>query len=79
MKNFKDTNVFQRFIMPAIAIVGAVFFVICGTGLYQLIASGFKDWSSVKAFGCFMVLFVVLMLPCIFFYKESNEVSFDEE
>ena len=78
MKNFKDTNVFQRFVMPAIAIVGAVFFVICGTGLYQLIASGFKDWGSVKAFGCFMVLFVVLMLPCIFFYKESNEVSFDE-
>ena len=77
MKNFKDCNVFQRFIMPIVAIIGSIFFVICGTGVYQLIASGFKDWESLKAFGVFLLLFVVLMAPCLFFYRENKykEVS----
>ena len=77
MKNFKDCNVFQRFVMPIVAIIGSIFFVICGTGVYQLIASGFKDWESLKAFGVFLLLFVVLMAPCLFFYRENKykEVS----
>ena len=77
MKNFKDCNIFQRFIMPIIAIIGAAFFVLCGTGVYQLIASGFQNWESIKAFGVFMVFFVILMAPCLFFYREDKykEVS----
>lgn len=72
MKKFKDCNVFQRFIMPIVAIIGAAFFVLCGTGVYQLISSGFKNWESIKAFGVFLVFFVLLMFPCLFFYKEKN-------
>lgn len=76
MKNFKDCNVFQRFIMPIVAIIGSVFFVLCGTGLYQLIFSG--SFESLKAFGVFMLLFVILMAPCLFFYNEKNNKEISE-
>ena len=78
MKTFKDCNVFQRFVMPIVAIIGSLFFVICGTGVYQLIASGFKDWESLKAFGVFLLLFVVLMAPCLFFYNEGKHKEVSE-
>lgn len=71
MKNFKDCNVFVRFVMPIVAIIGSVFFVICGTGLYQLVTTGSAD--SLLAFGVFMVLFALLMFPCLFFYHEKKE------
>lgn len=70
IKNFKDQNVFIRFVMPIIAIIGSLFFVICGTGLYQLIADGKTD--SLISFGVFMLLFILLMSPCLFFYKEKE-------
>ena len=70
MKNFKDQNVFVRYIMPIIAIIGSLFFVICGTGLYQLIADG--KVNSLISFGVFMLLFIVLMFPCVFFYKKKK-------
>lgn len=76
MKNFKDCNVFQRFIMPVVAIIGSIFFVLCGTGLYQLIFTG--SFESLKSFGVFMLLFVVLMAPCLFFYNEKNNKEFIE-
>lgn len=71
IKNFKDQNVFIRFVMPIIAIIGSLFFVICGTGLYQLIADGKTD--SLISFGVFMLLFILLMSPCLFFYKEKEK------
>lgn len=71
IKNFKDENVFARFVMPIIGIIGSVFFIICGTGLYQLIADGKVD--SLISFAVFMGLFVILMTPCLFFYKEKKE------
>lgn len=70
IKNFKEYNVFKRFIMPSIAIIGSLFFMICGTGIYQLIVS--KDSTSLVDFGVFMILFIVLMFPCIFFYKKDK-------
>ena len=70
MRNFKECNVFQRYIMPIVAIIGSLFFVLCGTGLYQLIFN--NSLESLKAFGVFIVLFAVLMAPCLFFYKEKN-------
>jgi APA family basic amino acid/polyamine antiporter len=78
MKTFKDCNVFQRFVMPIVAIIGSLFFVICGTGVYQLIASGFENWESIKAFGVFLLLFVVLMTPCLFFYNEGKHKEVSE-
>lgn len=77
MKNFTDCNVFTRFVMPIIAIIGSLFFVICGTGIYQLIATG--SWDSLISFGVFMILFAVLMFPCIFFYNEKNDKPIEDE
>ena len=73
MKNFKEYNIFQRFIMPSIGILGSVFFIFCGTGLYQLIFNHKAD--SLISFGVFMLLFVVLMTPCLFFYKNKHNVE----
>lgn len=70
MKNFKDCNVFQRYIMPILATIGSIFFVLCGTGLYQLIATG--STASLIDFFVFMGLFALLMLPSIFFTKKMN-------
>ena len=70
MKNFKEYNVFKRFIMPSIGILGSLFFIFCGTGLYQLVVDGKVD--SLISFGVFMLLFVVLMAPCLFFYKKKD-------
>lgn len=70
IRNFKDYKPFSRYIMPIIAIIGSVFFVICGTGLYQLLADG--KFDSLISFIVFMGLFVLLMFPCLFFYKEEN-------
>ena len=71
MKNFKEYGVFKRFVMPTIAIIGSLFFVLCGTGLYQLIFNG--DSTSLIAFLVFLVLVVLLMFPCIFFYNKDAE------
>jgi len=77
MKNFKDCKPFTRFVMPTIAIIGSLFFVICGTGIYQLISTGSTD--SLLAFGVFMVLFCILMFPCLFFYHGKKETMEKEE
>lgn len=70
MRNFKEYGVFRRFVMPIIGIIGSIFFLICGTGLYQLITTG--STASLIDFVVFMGLFVILMFPCIFFYKEDK-------
>lgn len=76
MKNFKEYNVFKRFIMPVIAIIGSLFFTFCGTGLYQLVTTG--SLKSLGDFGIFMALFAVLMFPCIFFYKKDKVKALEE-
>ena len=77
MRNFKDCKPFTRFVMPAVAIVGSLFFVVCGTGLYQLVFTG--SWESIKAFGAFMLLFVVMMAPCLFFYNKGGKDQIAEQ
>ena len=77
MKNFKDCGVFSRYVMPIVAIIGSLFFVICGSGLYQLIFSG--SWDSLKAFGVFMLLFAVMTVPCLFFYHGGGKELKDSE
>ena len=71
MKNFKNSNVFIRFVMPIIATIGSLFFVFCGTGLYQLIFN--NDYNSLISFGVFMGLFIILMFPSLFFYKKESK------
>lgn len=71
IRNFKYESTLKRYIMPIIAIIGSLFFVICGTGLYQLIFTGSVE--SLKAFGVFMLLFAILMLPSLFFYNPNGK------
>ena len=73
IKNFKDQNVFSRFIMPIIAIIGSLFFVFCGTGLYQLIFN--QSLDSVISFAVFLALFIILTLPSIFFYRKAQTTN----
>lgn len=71
MKNFKELNVVKRFILPGLAIIGSLFFTICGTGLYQLITTG--KTNSLIDFLAFLILFAILMLPSIFFYHKDTK------
>ncbi len=71
MKNFKEYSAFKRFIVPIISMCGAIFFILCGTGIFQLIIDGTTE--SLKAFGVFMLLFILLMFPSIFFYRDDAE------
>ena len=71
IRNFKYESTLKRYVMPIIAIIGSLFFVICGTGIYQLIFNGSLD--SLKAFGVFMLLFAVLMIPSLFFYNPNGK------
>lgn len=71
MKNFKELNVVKRFILPGLAIIGSLFFTICGTGLYQLITTG--KTNSLIDFLVFLILFTILMLPSIFFYHKDTK------
>ena len=71
MKNFKDLNLVQRYIIPALAIIGSLFFTICGTGIFQLVTTG--SLESLKAFGVFMILFIITMIPSFFFYKKNEK------
>lgn len=77
MKNFKELNVVKRFILPGLAIIGSLFFTICGTGLYQLITTG--KTNSLIYFLVFLVLFIILMLPSLFFYhKDGKKETIDD-
>lgn len=69
MKNYKDLSVFKRYVMPIIAIVGCSFFVLVGTGLFQLI-SGDKG-AALKEFGCWCILLLVICGPSLFFYRKK--------
>ena len=71
IRKFEYESVLKRYIMPTIAIIGSLFFVICGTGIYQLIFTGSVE--SLKAFGVFMLLFAVLMLPSLYFYNPNGQ------
>lgn len=72
MKNFKELGIVKRFIIPGIAIIGSVFFTLCGTGLFQLVMTG--EVKSIIDFLVFMLLFIILMIPSIFFYKNKEEI-----
>ena len=77
MKNFKELNVVKRFILPGLAIIGSLFFTICGTGLYQVITTG--KTNSLIDFLVFLVLFIILMLPSLFFYhKDGKKETIDD-
>lgn len=77
IRKFITVGFFSRFVMPTIAIIGSLFFVICGTGIYQLVFQNNID--SLISFGVFMLLFIVLMIPSLFFYNKKKENTMDLE
>lgn len=77
MKNFKELNFFQRFVMPIIATLGAIFFTLCGTGLFSLITTG--NTSGVINFGFFLILFAIFVGPSVFFYRKDAKPLVDDE
>ena len=78
IRKFKDVGVFKRFVMPIIAIIGAVFFVLCGTGLFTLMTTG--STQGLENFGFFLILFTIFVGPSIFFYrKDAKPLSSDGE
>ncbi|MCQ2795891.1 MAG: amino acid permease [Bacilli bacterium] len=74
IKNFKDETVLKRYIMPIISIAGSLFFIACGTGIYQLIAG--QGPESLIKFGCFLALAVVVYIPglVVFYKNHQNKV-----
>ncbi len=76
MREFKDVGVFKRFVMPIIAIIGSVFFTLCGTGLLTLITTGSAD--GVINFAFFLILFAIFVGPSVFFYRKNAELPSDE-
>lgn len=77
MKNFKDMNVVKRFILPAIATIGSIFFTICGSGIYQLIFN--KTTASLIDFLVFLALTVVVLFPSFFFYRKNGKETIQNE
>lgn len=77
IRNFKQLNFFQRYVMPIVAIIGCSFFILVGTGIFQLIVN--KTFDSLIEFGVWMVLFVIMMTPCLFFYRKDATSLIEEE
>ncbi len=71
IRNFKELNFFKRFVMPTLAILGSLFFTVCGTGLFSFITTGKTD--GIRNFACFIVLFIIFVGPSIFFYRKDAE------
>ena len=90
MRNFTDLPPFKRFIMPIIATVGCAFFVLVGSGVFQFInelimaaaQSRSVDWAvatqSLKEFGVWMILFLVINIPSLFFYNPNAKGDVDK-
>ena len=69
MRNFKDLGVFKRFVMPVIAIIGSIFFTLCGTGLFTFFTTGKTD--GIINFLFFLILFAIFVGPSVFFYRKD--------
>ena len=90
MRHFTDLPPFKRYVMPIIAIVGCSFFVLCGTGLFQLIDKTLFNlikgepvvWAeatgALKAFGVWLVLFLIINVPSLFFYNPNAKGDVDK-
>jgi len=71
IRNFKDLGIVKRYVMPIIAIVGSIFFVICGMGIYQLIAD--KNPKSLYSFLIFLGLALLVYIPGIIVHIKKDK------
>ena len=82
MRKFKGVGVVKRFVMPIIAIIGSIFFTLCGTGLFTLFTTGSPE--GLINFAFFLILFAIFVGPSVFFYRKDAEslspnADFDKE
>lgn len=70
MKNKKDLKVFSRFIMPALAIISAVFFVFTATGLFSFVLT--KETGGILNFLVFGSIVLIFMFVGVLFYKKQD-------
>ena len=90
MRNFKDLPTFKRWVMPIIATIGCSFFVLVGIGFFQFFnelimaaaESRAVSWpaatQSLKEFGVWLVLFLIINVPSIFFYNADAKGDVDK-
>lgn len=71
IKNFKDLGLIKRYIMPILAILGCIFFILCGTGLFQLMNG--QGTADLTKFGVWFALFIIVEIPSFFFYKKESK------
>ncbi|MBR5191955.1 MAG: APC family permease [Clostridia bacterium] len=69
IRKFKDESIFKRFVMPILAIIGSIFFTLCGTGLFTFITTG--STTGLENFGYFLIVFLIFVGPSIFFYRKD--------
>ena len=77
IRKFKDVGVFKRYVMPIIAIIGSLFFTLCGTGVFSLINTG--STTGLENFGYFIILFLVFVGPSVFFYRKDAVPLVEED
>ena len=77
MRKFKDVGIFRRFVMPIIAIIGSIFFTLCGTGLFSLITTG--STTGLVNFAFFLIVFAIFVGPSVFFYRKDAEPLSSED
>lgn len=72
MKNRTDLNVFNRYVMPLLAIICSLFLVFVVSGLFSVILT--NEWSRVFSFLIFSLISIIsLGLGYIFYKQEGNK------
>lgn len=71
MKNLKEANVFQRYVFPALAIIGSSFLVLCAVGIFNYL--GTKDFTAIKNFLKFMAIILPIFIIGFLFRKVQGD------
>ncbi|MFA6626942.1 MAG: APC family permease, partial [Bacilli bacterium] len=70
IKTGKNLNIFNRYIMPILAILCALLLVFAATGLFKFVSTG--DTYSIISFAVFLGLAAISLLIGAFFYKKET-------
>lgn len=73
IKTRTDLRIFSRYIMPVLAIIGAVFLVFTASGLFTLFVNG--DASRVVSFAIFVAITGVFSVIGLFSYKKDIKIE----
>lgn len=71
MRTFTDLSFFNRYIMPTLAIVCAIFLTLTGSGLYQLIF--LQSFNEIKEFLIYLGFAMTSMFIGMLYYRSTKE------